>query len=190
MEQPDSDVEQPVFARWAPERIRLRTPNAQDGYALNQLVAHSPPLDRNSLYCNILQCSHFADTAIVAEWKEQPALLAGSISGYCLPQQPDTYFLWQVVVAAEARGLGLAKAMMKALLEQLAAKRGVCWLATTITPDNEASWALFRGVARDLGVACKDEVWLQRDIHFKGEHDSEHLLRIGPFGPQQFQSAG
>ena len=169
-----------------PEVI-FRQPVAEDGMALNRLIASCPPLDPNSVYCNILQCSHFADTAILAEFAGGEASgLAGFISGYRRPGEPETYFLWQVAVAAQARGIGLGKRMMSYLLSRLA-DQGVVFLETTITPGNEASWALFRGFARELGVPCEDTVWLDRDRHFQGAHDSEHLLRIGPFTPDNFQ---
>ena len=68
--------------------------------------------------------------------------------------------------------------MLKALLERFDGE--VRHLHTTITPDNEASWALFRGLARDLGAETAHEVLFARDAHFGGAHDDEMLLRIGP----------
>src|SRR5690606_39864620 len=64
--------------------ITLRKPTKDDGYRLHQLVAECPPLDPNSIYCNLLQCSHFAETGVAAE-KEGD--LVGFISGYIPPQQ-------------------------------------------------------------------------------------------------------
>lgn len=54
------------------------------------------------------------------------------------------------------------------------------FLETTITPDNEASWALFRSFARDFGAAVEESVLFSRERHFGGSHDDEVLLRIGP----------
>lgn len=65
--------------------ITLRTPVKDDGYRLHQLVAECPPLDPNSIYCNLLQCSHFAETGVAAE-KEGD--LVGFISGYIPPNSP------------------------------------------------------------------------------------------------------
>ena len=47
--------------------ISLRTPVKDDGFRLHQLVAECPPLDPNSIYCNLLQCSHFAETGVAAD---------------------------------------------------------------------------------------------------------------------------
>lgn len=157
--------------------IILRKPGKADGFALHQLVAACPPLDPNSVYCNLLQCSHFADTAVAAELNGE---LVGFISGYMPPAQPDTLFVWQVAVHEKGRGQGLAKRMLHAILERDAC-RSVTHLETTITPDNEASWALFRAFARDKGAELKHHEHFEKDAHFGGQHASEHLLRIGPF---------
>ncbi|MFW9674712.1 hypothetical protein V3H45_25585, partial [Vibrio parahaemolyticus] len=73
--------------------VMLRRPTDGDGYNLHQLVARCQPLDTNSVYCNLLQCSDFADTAIAAE--NAQGELVGFISGYRPPSRPDTLFVWQ-----------------------------------------------------------------------------------------------
>lgn len=155
----------------------LREPAATDGPALHALVGECPPLDRNSRYCNLLQVTHFAGTAVVAEAPD--GSLLGAVTGYVRPGAPDTLFVWQVAVAAQARGRRLAPRMLDALLRRPAC-RGVRWLETSITPGNEASWATFRAFARARGVAVAQRPWLLRDPHFAGRHDDEQLLRIGP----------
>lgn len=153
----------------------LRKPSDRDGRRIHDLVAACPPLDRNSMYCNLLQASHFADTAIVAELDGE---LVGCVTGYRLPEDPSVLFVWQVAVSEAGRGRGLAKRMLRALVERF--EGAVEHLHTTITPDNAASWALFRGLARDLGAETTHEVLFARDAHFGGAHDDEMLLRIGP----------
>lgn len=157
--------------------ITLRLPTKDDGYRLSQLVDQCPPLDPNSIYCNLLQCSHFAETGIAAEMDGD---LVGFISGYIPPRQPDTIFIWQVAVHEKGRGQGLAKRMLKAIAGGDAC-RDVTHMETTITADNEASWALFRSFARDLGAEVTDHEHFEKEAHFGGHHDSEYLLRIGPF---------
>lgn len=157
--------------------IQLRVPRAEDGAPLHRLVADCPPLDPNSLYCNLLQCSHFAGTSVAAE---RDGRLVGFISGYVPPVQPDTLFVWQVAVSGAARGAGLGKRMLRHLLERPQCGE-VRFLETTITPDNEASWGLFRSLARDLNAAVESRVLFERERHFGGAHDDEMLLTIGPF---------
>lgn len=155
----------------------FRQPTAEDGYVLNQLVENSPPLDPNSVYCNLLQCTHFAETSVAVE---ENGVLVGFISAYIPPAKPDTVFVWQVVVDKSQRGRGLAKKMLHAIVDRPACS-AVSHMETTITPDNEASWALFRSFARDKGTEITDHIWFEKDAHFGGKHDSEALLRIGPF---------
>lgn len=153
----------------------LRKPTAEDGYALNRLVAACPPLDTNSVYCNLLQCTHFRDTCLAAELDGQ---LVGFVSAYIPPAQADTLFVWQIAVADQARGQGLAKHLLKALLEQVPVR--VRFIETTITPDNQASWSLFHSLARDLNCQLESRPLFDRERHFDGRHPSEELLSLGP----------
>ncbi len=136
------------------------------------------------MYCNLLQCSHFADTSVAADLDGE---LGGFVSGYLIPGRPDTLFVWQVAVAGQARGLGLAKGMIRHILQRPRPVE-VQWLETTITPSNEASWAMFRGLARGLGAECAETMFFDKERHFKGRHDSELLLRIGPFSMREDKS--
>ncbi|MCP8898593.1 diaminobutyrate acetyltransferase [Gilvimarinus xylanilyticus] len=158
------------------ESVELRHPTAEDGYTVNQLVEANPPLDPNSIYCNLLQCSHFAETSVAA-FKDGE--MVGFVSGYIPPATPHILFVWQIVVDKAGRGLGLAKRLVKTQLDSDACK-GVTHIHTTITPDNDASWGLFRSLAKDLNAELNSGVYFQKDKHFGGVHDDEHLLEIGP----------
>lgn len=159
------------------EEIILRIPSAEDALSVHRLVAACPPLDPNSLYCNLLQCTHFSDTCAAALLGGE---LAGFISGYLPPQQPDTLFVWQVAVGGAARGRGLALRMLKHLLARPAC-RAVSFLETSVTPGNAPSRALFTALARDLDTTLEQQPWFDRRRHFGGDHDDEVLFRIGPF---------
>ena len=158
-------------------KILLRPPRPEQAIHLHHLVAECPPLDGNSVYCNLLQCSHFADTSVAAL---ADGVLVGFISGYLVPGRPDSLFIWQVAVGDKARGRGLASAMLLDILERPAC-RAVRFLETSVTPDNRASWALFRGLADKLGADIDESVLFDKQRHFGGAHDSEMLCRIGPF---------
>ncbi|WP_461480447.1 diaminobutyrate acetyltransferase [Porticoccus sp.] len=157
--------------------ITLRPPLAEDGAQVHQLIAQCPPLDQNSVYCNLLQCTHFHSTSVAAE---QEGVLVGFISGYLVPERPDTLFIWQVAVHERARGLGLAGQMLQEILLRPQCQQ-VTHLETTITASNDASWSLFRRLAERLGTTLKSTPLFDRDKHFHGQHDTEILVRIGPF---------
>jgi L-2,4-diaminobutyric acid acetyltransferase len=128
------------------------------------------------VYCNLLQCTHFRDTCICAK---SDSNLVGFVSGYLLPALPETLFIWQVVVAEEARGQGLAGRMLTALLDRPAC-RDIDFLETTITPENKASQALFTKLAQTLAADIQVMPGFDKTEHFHGEHESEELWRIGP----------
>lgn len=157
----------------------MRAPRPEDGAAVNRLIAACPPLDANSLYCNLLQCSHFSGTCVLAE---RGGDLLGWVSAYRPPPAPSEIFVWQVAVHPQARGLGLGGRMLAALLERPQAA-GADMLTTTITEANVASWALFHGAARRIGAPLRSRPLFERDRHLGGTHATEHLVSIGPFRP-------
>lgn len=162
--------------------IRLREPVADDAAQLHQLVASCPPLDPNSLYCNLLHCTHFSATSVAA-WQPDAdgrERLVGFISAYLPPQQSDTLFVWQVAVADKARGQGLAQRMLDELLQRPACDE-VQYVDTTITPGNQASWRLFESWARRQDARATRQLHFERGRHFGGRHEDEMLMRIGPF---------
>ncbi|MCP1336369.1 diaminobutyrate acetyltransferase [Futiania mangrovi] len=158
------------------DEIRFRMPEEGDGAQIWALVKEST-LDDNSMYCNLLQCTHFADTCAVAEMDGE---IVGWVSGYIPPQEPDVLFIWQVCVSEKARGRGLAKKLILSLLHRPACAE-VRRIRSTITADNQASWALFGSVAEKLGTVLTRRPHFTRDNHFDGAHATEHLVTIGPF---------
>ena len=145
--------------------------------ALHRLVRACSPLDLNSLYCNLLQCSHFKNTSIAAVSDDN---LVGSVTGYHIPDRPDTLFIWQVAVHPEARGKGLARTMLRKLLERMATQ-GIHFVETSITLSNEASLRLFTGFATEQHANMVRSVMFEQESHFEGIHETEYLFRIAPF---------
>lgn len=160
--------------------IVLRRPGARDGPYVSQLIASSPPLDVNSAYCNLLQCTDFAGTCVLAERGDD---VVGWISSYRPPSAPESLFVWQVAVAPQARGEGLALRMLDELLARPSVA-GAAMLATTITEANAASWALFEAFARKHGARLERSLRFERETHFAGAHDTEWEARISPLPAQ------
>lgn len=152
--------------------VVLRHPVLEDGVAVFDLVDACKPLDLNSRYLYLLQCSHFAPTCVVASLHGE---VAAWVSGYVLPQHPDTFFVWQVAVGQKVRGQGLGKRLINWLLAQ---QRGIEKIHTSITSDNAASWALFKSLARDWGSDLSSRDWFEQQSHFSGHHSTEVLVEI------------
>ncbi|MGR5352095.1 diaminobutyrate acetyltransferase [Vibrio sp. DNB22_19_2] len=152
----------------------FREPQAADGNDIYRLIADCPPLDMNSSYCNFLQATHFSKTCILVEHKGN---VAGFISGYQKPNEPDVLFVWQVAISPRVRGKGLAFTMLESLLkrDELAKINAI---ETTITEENDASWALFKKLDAQNGHFGEVTTFLDEKEHFKGKHDTEYLYRI------------
>ncbi|SEO91846.1 diaminobutyrate acetyltransferase [Salinihabitans flavidus] len=152
----------------------LRKPTAEDGADIWDLIQACKPLDENSMYCNLLQADHFRDTCVIAE---RDGKILGWISAYLVPDDAEKVFVWQVAVSEQARGLGLGSRMLQHLLERTECK-DVKSLQTTITLDNEASWALFRRFADKNDGELTHEPHFKRNDHFGGQHATEHMVTI------------
>lgn len=155
--------------------ISFRKPEAGDGLAVNRLIAACPPLDRNSVYCNILQCDLFADTCVVAEQDDK---LVGFVSAMLDPRQTTTLFVWQIVVHEEMRGQGLAEKLLDELMLRPPC-RMVTHIQATINPGNKASWVLFERFARRLHTSLEKSDGYPAD-HFDPGHEDETRITIGP----------
>ncbi|SFA90858.1 diaminobutyrate acetyltransferase [Poseidonocella pacifica] len=151
----------------------LRKPTAEDGAAIWELIRECKPLDENSMYANLLQCDHFADTCVVAELDGE---IVGWISGYLVPKD-DALFVWQVAVSGKARGMGLGSQMLQHLWNRDDCS-GVERMKTTITQDNEASWALFRKFAKKMNGELSSQAHFKENDHFAGQHSTEHMVSI------------
>lgn len=155
----------------------IRRPVAEDGAAVHRLIAACPPLDPNSLYCNLIQCRDFAETCALAT---QGGEVVGFVSGYVPPPRPETLFIWQVAVGAPARGRRLGQRLMRHILDRPRQRR-LRYLEATVTASNAASKRMFESLAADLSAPIRFELVFDSQRHFEGAHESEHLLTIGPF---------
>lgn len=154
--------------------MKIRRPCAEDGARVWRLVESSGVLDCNSAYVYLLLCTHFSDTCAVAE---DDGKLLGFVTGYRLPDKPDTWFVWQVGVNAMARGRGIGKRLLRAVLTRHDDIRSI---EATVSPSNRASRALFGSLARELGAPLREGSGFASPL-FPDSHEDEPVLRIGPF---------
>ncbi|MDS1269898.1 diaminobutyrate acetyltransferase [Lipingzhangella sp. LS1_29] len=169
----------------------MERPTLMDGQAIYDLVCRAG-LDVNSPYAYVLWCRDFAATTVVARGRtasgaETSPELGGFVLGYVRPEQPDTYFLWQVAVDPGYQGRKLARTMLHHIGDRCV-RQGIRYLEATVTPDNAASRALFEAFARAHGVEARWSPLFER-AHFPQPeavtdvdqgHEREELVRIGP----------
>lgn len=168
------EIERHSIQHKARSNLVLRNPTRADGQAINELVERCPPLDENSAYCNFLQSTHFQSTSVIAEKHGE---VVGFITGYRKPTHTTHLFIWQVAVAPEARGQGLAMTMLNTLLSRDELS-DIDAIETTITKDNQGSWGLFKRFDKYHGSQGEVTVFLDKQQHFDGEHDTEYLFHI------------
>jgi diaminobutyrate acetyltransferase len=157
-------------------RVTFRRPADNHAVDVWDLIALCPPLDRNSLYCELLLCTDFADTCVLAE---RAGVVVGWLSAYRRPSDPSTLFVWQIAVHPDVRSAGLGKQLIVSALNRPACE-GVTHIKATVTLGNRASRLLFAAVARELGAPIRQALQFDREVHFKGRHDSEYVIAIGP----------
>lgn len=158
--------------------IHLREPRPEDAADIWRLVRDSGSLDLNSPYLYLLICTDHAATSVVAtDGDDRPI---GFVAAYRPPPDPKAAFVWQIGVAEHARGQGLAKRLIKAMLSR-EANRDVEELTATVTPDNRASLALFRSVAPELDATVEEQERFASEVFPDPRHHEPELeLRIGP----------
>lgn len=166
------------------KKLTIRNPKPTDAISVHNLIRASAFVDDNSPYLYLLVCSHFAQTSAIAERNGETV---GVITGYIPPQQPDTLFVWQVAVDPMMRRRGLARAMLKSMLLGDACNQ-VRYIDTSVTAENAASRKLFTSFAAKLDCPLNESVLFDRREHFLNLHDSEYLLRIGPFSTAQLRN--
>jgi L-2,4-diaminobutyric acid acetyltransferase len=158
------------------ERV-IDRPSTEDGAAIWRIARDSGKLDLNSSYAYLLWCHDFADTSAVARVGDD---VVGFVIGYRRPAAPDTVVVWQIAVSAGQRGKGTAAALLDALVRRTGAKQ----VETTVTPDNDASNALFRSAADRWGAQMRVAgEFAARE--FPDDHETEVLYRIGPIARAQ-----
>jgi L-2,4-diaminobutyric acid acetyltransferase len=134
-------------------------------------------VDANSRYKYLLFSEYFDETCVVA--MDVDGDLVGFTTGFAVPGEPDTLFIWQIAVADTGRGRGVASAMLDDLVSRTR-PTPFRFLEATVTPDNRASATLFERFAERRGAPVERDVLFDRE-DFGGQHDAEVRFRIGPF---------
>ncbi len=157
--------------------LRMRPPREKDAATIHALIDRAPQLDSNSCYTYLLQAWHFADTCVTAEMRGAPV---GYVSAFIPPTQPDTLFIWQMLVVPQCRGAGLARGMVLDILQRPIAAP-LRHIESTVAHGNDESEQFFRKLARHLNAPLRVSERLPSELFKPGEHEGERLFHIGPF---------
>jgi L-2,4-diaminobutyric acid acetyltransferase len=101
--------------------------------------------------------------------------ITGFVSGYLLPQNPNILFIWQVGVDTSMQGKGLAKKMIRFLIER---QSGIDTVHTTVSPSNIPSNRLFDAIAKEYDTTIEHQTFLSEE-DFEAGHEEE-ILKIIP----------
>ena len=155
----------------------FRQPTVEDGPFIFDLVVRSKPLDVNSRYLYLLQCSHFANTCAVME---SDGFVQAFISAYVLPEQLNTLFIWQIAVDASQRGKGIGSQLVNHLLKRVHLSN-IQYIEATVNPSNNASRNLFKSLARKSNCDIQESMLFEAELFGEDAHEAEMLIRVGPF---------
>lgn len=156
--------------------LLLRAPLREDAANIWRL-AGACDLDHNAPYMYLVWCRDFADTSLIAEVDGD---IAGFVIGYRRPTEPATLFVWQIGVSEAWRRQGLALGMLAHLCKRLAPD--LHFVEASVTPGNRASASLFRSLATSSGAELATAELFDTSLFPPGSpHDSEVLVRVGPF---------
>lgn len=159
-----------------PSEVTFLPPTLEDGAAVAALVRESGALEANTTYAYLLLCHHFSDTCLVAK---DEGNIVGCAIGYRIPARPKVLFVWQIGVAPQARGRGLASKILDELVAR-PALRDIASLELTIAQSNEASNRLFDSFATRNGWSIARTRGFESH-HFGAErHEHELLVTITP----------
>lgn len=158
--------------------ITLNKPAVEDGGEIYSFIKECGSLDLNSPYCYLLQSAHFADTSVLA--RDQDENPAAYLSGYSPPLNRNVLFVWQIGVAAAWRKKGLAKTLIRHVLDRQE-NNHIEYVEATVTSSNAASQNLFTSLATSLKAPLRKTTFFEPDHFGPVDHEAEILFRIGPF---------
>lgn len=158
--------------------LLLERPDTTDGASMWSLVKDSKVLDQNSAYLYITIGAFFRESSVVV--RDDEGDLAGMVTGYRLPNQPNTLFIWQVAVDPGYRGQGLAGKMFADILKRPEMEE-VNKIKTTVSPSNRPSMRMFEKLADRLDADININEGFSADLFPGDNHEDERMLNIGPF---------
>ncbi|MGE4382022.1 MAG: diaminobutyrate acetyltransferase [Arcobacter sp.] len=154
----------------------LRKPDKNDSKEIFQLIKSVGTLDLNSQYLYLLQTTHFQNTCSVAIYNKK---IVGFVSGYIIPDDKETLFIWQVAVSNEVRGQNLAMKIILDIFNKNNTSNNIKYILSTVSPSNKASQRVFEKIANKLNTKIENKTLFSIDDFFDA-HEEEIQYLIGP----------
>ncbi|AXX95678.1 diaminobutyrate acetyltransferase [Arcobacter ellisii] len=154
----------------------LRKPDKNDSKEIFQLIKSVGTLDLNSQYLYLLQTTHFQNTCSVAIYNEK---IVGFVSGYIIPDDKETLFIWQVAISNEVRGQNLAMKIILDIFNKNNTSNNIKYILSTVSPSNKASQRVFEKIAIKLNTKIENKTLFSIDDFFDA-HEEEIQYLIGP----------
>lgn len=161
--------------RLSRKNILIKAPQKENAQGIFSLVKKSKILDVNSEYLYLLQATHFKDYCSVALDDKK---VIGFVSGYLIPNESSTLFIWQVAVDEEYRGNDLARKLILNIIKR--DKVDINFVNTTVSPSNKASLRVFEKLSNELNTNIEATKFFEVS-DFENQHEEEVLYKIGPF---------
>lgn len=154
----------------------LKKPDKNDSKEIFQLIKSVGTLDLNSQYLYLLQTTHFQNTCSVAIYNKK---IVGFVSGYIIPDDKETLFIWQVAISNEVRGQNLAMKIILDIFNKNNTSNNIKYILSTVSPSNKASQRVFEKIANKLNTKIENKTLFSIDDFFDA-HEEEIQYLIGP----------
>ncbi|GAA6162613.1 hypothetical protein NBRC116590_03170 [Pelagimonas sp. KU-00592-HH] len=154
----------------------LRAPQPEDGERVAMLTKDGRKQVFGELLGELSDFEQFMHTSIVAEVDGE---VVGAVLAYIPPFAPETLNILQVVIHENEVNKGLGSLMLGQLM-----RREVCAevgrVETTISSDDEVTWALFRRFARWQRSRMEIALFFTQALqpHRRHENDNQVTIRL------------
>jgi L-2,4-diaminobutyric acid acetyltransferase len=152
----------------------LRTPETKDKGRVTAPVGTALPRDTRGISGTVVGQDAFHETSVLAEMNGE---LLGRITGYLLPYDPETLFIWHIEVSDAAPGTALSMRMLRHLLQQKSCA-GVTRVQTVISSDDEAPWLQFRQFAGKQNTSMDIQPYYTQALEPHKRHENDNLVTI------------
>ena len=155
--------------------IKITHPRKEDGISVAELIKRCPPLDLNSTYHYLIQSHYFSKTCSFAFDNKK---VVAFVSGFINSSKNNSLFIWQVAIDENYRGKELGIELIEFILNQ---NKNLDSIETTVTKNNISSRRMFQKICEKYKSRISELILFDKEKDFANKHDSEMLIKIGPF---------